>query len=223
MSDSPPAHSPASGADSEAAALVDTWCKVDHDHAFLPADHDVIEATRPLRGLILEALFRDPGTTERDLLHAFGALGRITAERGGSPTLAAASVDGIVAALRPRELADEVTLPARAAMVESYVHATGIQSREEARRAWAPPACIVGVEDGLIAIAAGHPVDDAEALADWASKVAHAATLSGARRAVVSGSEAAVQALEEALDLAGVARVERGLTASKKPAPARPR
>ena len=202
--------------DHEVSRIVDAWCKLDHDHAFVPADHDVIEATRPLRILVVESMLREPGSTGRDLLHAFGSLGRITEELGG--TLAATIVDGLlmamsspVAGLSEAGRAGWIALASggRAAIAESYVRASKAASHEEALRGWEYPACVVPVDDELVAIAAGLPDDDDEALTSWASRVARSVTALGVRRAVVSGSEKAVLALEEALELAGVESVER--------------
>jgi hypothetical protein len=210
--------------DREASEIVDAWSRADHAHAFVPADHDAVEATRSLRLVVVDSLLREPGSAGRDLLHAFGALGRIIADRGGSPTLAASIVDGLLAAMGPSDAAlDEVdaaspsafAVSGRAAIAESYALARRAASREEARTGWDYPACVVPVDDGLVAIAAGCPDDDDEALTRWASGVARALTVSGVRRAVLSGNTKAIVALEEALDLAGVECVDR----TARPAP----
>ncbi len=217
--------------DRAATRITDAWCKLDHDHAFVPTDHDAIEATRPLRLLVVESLLCEPGSIGRDLLHAFGALGRIIAEQGGSPTLAVSSVDGLLAAMGSLNVVlgegDRVrsyafAIGGRAAMAESYVLAVKAAGREEALRGWEYPACVVPVDDGLVAIAAGCPDDDNDALTSWASRVARGVTVSGARRAVLSGSRRAILALEDALELAGVECVERRApTAPVAPGPRR--
>jgi hypothetical protein len=187
--------------------VVDAWCELDHAHAVLPADHGVIEATRSLRALILASLQREPAVDDRDLLHAFGAMGRMIAEGAGSPTLATASVDGLLGALRPKD-ASRYAVAARAAMVESYVHTRLAGVRTEAMKAWDYPACVVPMEKGCIAIAAGYPDGD-DALEDWAARVAQGAALSGVRRGVVAGSERAVDAIAGAFAVAGIELVER--------------
>jgi hypothetical protein len=202
------------------SGIVESWRVADHKSAFLEADHEVIDATWPLREVVVEALLRAdgaPGDGDRDLFHACGALGRALAEKGGSPSFAAGTVDRLFAVLesdgtlvsasvRP---SPSLALSMRASIFESYVFALMAGGREDARRGWAYPACVVPLEDGAVTVAAGHPTEDAEALASWASGVAHALSLGGVRRALVSGSPEAVGALTEALDIAGIRCVVR--------------
>jgi hypothetical protein len=198
---------PASIAPEGLSSIVDAWCAIDHTHTVLPADHDVVDATRALRTLIVASIQREPAVDDRDLLHAFGALGRMIAHGDGSPTLAAASLDGLLEALA-RNDATAYASAARAAMVESYVHARLASVRAEAMRAWDYPACVVPMEKGCIAIAAGYPEGD-DALEEWAARVAQGAALSGVRRGVVAGSERAVEAIAGAFAVAGIELVER--------------
>jgi hypothetical protein len=66
----------------------------------------------------------------------------------------------------------------------------------------------VRIDEKTTAFAAAAPDDDAEALVDWAARVALAAQKDKVRRAIVSGP--AREALSEALAFAGIeiARVE---------------
>jgi hypothetical protein len=189
--------------DGRVTRIVDRWCDSDRVRSFLQADRDVIEASRPLRTLIVEELFRAPDS--RDLLNAFAALGRLTSERGGSPTLAATLVDGLVSEVDRAPGAGWI--PARSAVVESYVRVTTETTRENDARRWDYPACAVPLHEGIVAVAAGYRDDDDDALAGWASRVANAASLAGVRRVVLSGSPKAVAALEEALGIAGIERI----------------
>jgi hypothetical protein len=185
--------------------LVEAWCARDRTHAFVETDLEVIESTAAARAFAA------------DRLHAFGILGRMVAERGGSPTLAATMVDGARQALDsldapsnfPRVSSVDAAwvMPARAALVESFVAARQQSIRTEATMRWEYPRCAVGLHEASVAIAAGYPEDDAEALTAWASRVAHGAALAGVRRAVVSGSRAAQAALAEALEIAGIERL----------------
>ena len=200
-------------------AVVDAWCKADHLVAVLPVDHDVIESTRSLRGLIAATLARRPQHDDRDLLNAFGALGQLTAQGRGSPTLAASSVDGL---LDPTNRDVALAAAARAAMVESYVFARIAELRVEALRAWEYPATVVPISAGSVAIAAGYPAGE-DGLDDWASRVAQRAAMSGARRAVVSGSERAVEAVQAALEVAGVEVTLVRPAGPLKPPPSPPR
>ena len=94
---------------------------------------------------------------------------------------------------------------ARGALAEGFAAARLESTRHDAASAWEFPRCAVDLGDATIAVVAGYPEDDGEALAAWASRVAHGASLAGARRAHVSGGDAALRALREALELAGIA------------------
>jgi len=181
-------------------ALLAAWCERDHARALLPVDHRIIDSTHAARALVVEQLLA--ATHGRDLYNACAVLGRLIAERGGSPTLAAATIDAAHAALGGGDA--PWLAPARAALAEGFAAARLEDARREAGAAWDFPRCAVDVGDGAIAIAAGFPADDGEALAAWASRVAHGASLAGARRAIVSGGDAARAALADALHLAGI-------------------
>jgi hypothetical protein len=233
--------------------MVERWCATERAHAFVKSDHDVIESTASVRALIAEQLMTNAPRTEadRDLLNAFGVLGRMVAERGGSPTLAASIVDGALSALAPASApasalasapapasapalasapapasapalapAPAWVLPARAALAEAYALSRLETAFAESAARWEYPRCAVGLADGTVAIAAGFPDDDHDALGAWASRVAHDAAMAGVRRVVVSGSAAAEAALESALELAGIARVA-GLPPPTKELPLR--
>jgi hypothetical protein len=62
----------------------------------------------------------------------------------------------------------------------------------------------VQLGDGTVAIAAGHPSDDDEAVDAWAARVAKSAALDGVRRVVAAGPERPLRALTEALAVMGV-------------------
>jgi hypothetical protein len=216
--------------DPTVSRIVETWCRLDHLRAVLANDHGVVEATKPLRALVAASLVlmlpepatvsRSRGTLDPDLLHAFGAIGRGLAEGGGSPTLAASTIDSLLAAIEEHVPAfSAATAPgaaavravaahARAAVFESFTHVVRGALHDEELRRWEYPSCVVPLSDGSFAIAAGHPVDDEEALAGWAARVAHGVALSGVRRAIVAGPDKAVRAVLDALDLAGVSAVE---------------
>jgi hypothetical protein len=201
--------------------MVELWCDADRAHAFVKTDHDVIASTVGVRSVIADRLRDKPSAihvvdrtdqVDRDLLNAFGILGGLVGERGGSPTLASAIVDGAIDALfttgeAPR--GGSWVLPARAALAEAFARARQEAVRAEASVRWEYPGCAVGVDEGTVAIAAGYPDDDDDALCAWASRVAHRVALAGVRRAIVSGSEAAEAALSDALGIAGIERVRR--------------
>jgi hypothetical protein len=205
---------------SRAETLAAGWCARDHARAFLKTDHEVIDSTTTVRALIVEHLLGRRGDAdtraERDLFHAFGVLGRLVASRGGSPSLAAITVDG------GREVVEDAhdaawILPARAALAEAYASTRRDLARAEATARWEFPNCAVPLHEGILAIAAGYPDEDEDALAAWAARVANAAVLAGTRRVVISGHAPARAALAETLNVAGIELL------SSYEAPPRPR
>jgi hypothetical protein len=214
----PPARHPV--ADPDVSAVVDAWCDEDEAHGVLPADREVIAATRSLRALVVASLAADPAVDDRDLLHAFGALGRMMAEGRASPTLAASTVDALLRSggghLGSAELdGARYAMAARAAVVESYLHARLALVQAEAMSAWEYPACAVSLGEQRVAVAAGYPEGD-DGLVDWASRVAQGVALSGARKVVTSGSDRAIDALEVACGIAGIDLEARPVAAVAK-------
>lgn len=185
-------------------ALLAAWCERDHARALLPVDHEIIDSTHAARALVVERLL---GSVHgRDLYNACAMLGRLMAARGGSPTLAAATIDAAHAALGGGDVA--WLAPARAALAEGFAAERLDATKREAAAAWDFPRCAIDLGDGAIAISAGFPDDDGEALAAWAARVAHGASLAGARRAFVSAdSDASRAAIRDALAIVGVAVV----------------
>jgi hypothetical protein len=196
--------------------IVDAWCARDHGRAFNGQDHDVIDATRTVRSLVIELLL--VGET-RDLYQACATLGRVVAERGGSASLAASTMDGAEGALGAHVASEEVLGAARAAMAEGYEAATRDLARKESARAWEYPRCAVPLDAETAAIVAGFPEDDDDALIAWAGRAAQAMSRAGLRRAVVSGTPKARRALTEALEVAGIAIHDRYPRAADPPAP----
>jgi hypothetical protein len=184
--------------------LVEAWCARDRTAAFLPGDHAVIEATKGPRALVVDRVktLAQDERVQKDLFHACAVLGRIFAERGGSPTLAASTIDGACQVLP--ELDGATARAARAALAEGFAAARAEAARVEAAAQWDFPRCAVPLEGSAVAIAAGYPDDDEDALAAWASRVASGVARAGYRRAVLAGNERACLALEDALSLAGV-------------------
>jgi hypothetical protein len=179
--------------------LVDEWCARDVESA-LPGDRAVIDATRAARALVVERL--RAGAADGDLFNACAVLGRLFADLGGSPTLAASTIDGARSVLP--DLAERTARAARAALMEGFVAVRAETARAAAAAQWDFPACAVPLEEASVAIAAGFPGDDEDAVAAWAARVAAGAARTGYRRAVVAGNERACAALVDALELAGV-------------------
>ncbi|MEO6574775.1 MAG: hypothetical protein ABIP89_13100, partial [Polyangiaceae bacterium] len=193
------------------------WCELDHARALLPVDHEIIDSTRALRTLVVD-LFHDSASARadtgpaRDLFNACAMLGRMIAERGGSPTGAMASMHhadralglDTIEASAERELREARWFSARAALAEGFAAARTEMARKDAAASWEFPRCAVAIGESTMAFAAGYPDDDGEALAAWAGRVANAAVRGGARRAIVTGREDAKRALVDALSTIGV-------------------
>ena len=189
----------AAGPAADVGRHVAAWCERDHARALLPVDHEIVDSTEALRALVVERILAQ--APDKDLFHACAMLGRLIAERGGSPSLASSTVDGVQAVLASTNAPWNNV---RAALAEGFAGARLELARREACVAWEYPRCAVSIGDGVVAIAAGYPDDDGEALAGWASRVAGAASLGGVRRAMLSGKEDARSALVDALTTAGI-------------------
>jgi hypothetical protein len=181
-------------------ALLLTWCRSDLARAVLSADRKVIDDSMAIRALIADIVLTDAPADE--LYDACAVLGRMMAQRGGSPTLASVTVDHAADALGARNAPWVVA--ARSALAEGFASALVEAARREATEAWEFPSCAVALGEAALAIAAGHPSDDDEVLAAWAARVAKNAALRGVRRAVVAGGESACAALVDALYLVGI-------------------
>ncbi len=189
------------GEPTERAALVAAWCELDRNAGVLPADREIVDASRSMRTVIAD--FASAGGTDEEIYDTCALLGRFIAVHGGSPTLASRTIDhaGIVF-----DAVDAAwVVPARAAVAEGFTYALLEKVQHEALRSWEFPRCAVGLPDEAIAIAAGYPSDDPEELREWAARVAKAAALQGIRRAHVAGPDAARDAVLDALDLVGIA------------------
>lgn len=197
------------------------WREHDVARSLHAVDRDAIAATESARTLVLELLARgggakarprlpvaaaDGGAPPRDLFNACAQLGRLLAAAGASPTLAVTTIDGAVAALASAgaEVDPSLVPAARASCAEGYVAAIADAERIAARRAWEWPACAVRLDGERAAIACGFPEGDAEALADWAARVALGASKAGVKAVVLSGPGAVRAELEGALALVGV-------------------
>jgi hypothetical protein len=194
---------------SDAERALASWREHDAAHALHAPDRAAIRGGDALRALVLELLVRP--NRGRDLFNACARLGRLLADAGASPSLAGATIDGAAAALSELGVTCDPgrVSPARASVVEGYVATVVENERAAARRAWDYPSCAVRVTKEAVAIVAGYPVDDGEALADWSARVALGVSKDGYKRAIVSavagpGGERAQAELTQALSLVGV-------------------
>jgi hypothetical protein len=194
------------------SAVVAAWCQSDLTRAVLSADRDIIGGSATVRALIVDLILTDgPGD---ELYDACAVLGRLIAQRRGSPTLASATIDHAAEALGSS--AAPWVVSARAALSEGFASVLIEAARSDAMQSWEFPSCVVPLGEAALAIAAGHPSDDDEAIAAWSARVAKEAALRGVRRAVIAGGERACAALVDALCLVGieVQRAPKGLVAA---------
>jgi hypothetical protein len=132
------------------------------------------------------------------------------ATENGSPSFAVGTIDGAHAALGGGQT--DWLAPARAAVAEGFVAAMAERAHVDARARWEYPRCAVPIDATVVALAAGYPHEDGEALAAWCERVARECARAGFKRAVVSGNDHVVAALVDALALVGIeqsAPVER--------------
>lgn len=192
------------------SATLDAWRTHDEARALDAADRAAIRETEAPRSLVAELLAT--GVVSRDLYSACAALGRLLADAGASPTLAATTLDGAVRALPRGASFDDADLaPARASVAEGYVASIREKERAVARAAWEYPNCAVRVDDETLAVAAHYPTADIDplAVADWAARVALGASRDKARYVVVSGPPELVAEVTDALTLVGIEVVDR--------------
>lgn len=186
-------------------SMLSSW----HEHAVARGlhalDRDAVIASEALRALVLES-FERAEAKPRDLFNACARLGRLLADAGASPSLAVTTIDGARCALTNAGLAPSLALveSARASLCEGYFAGVVEAERATARRAWEFPACTVQVDDETVAITAGYPDADHDALTEWADRVALAVSKKRFKRAVVSGPERARIELARALEITGI-------------------
>ncbi len=185
----------------DSEALVAAWCDLDRGAAVLEADREIVDASRSLRAVI--AGFALAGGSDEEIYDACAALGRLIAQRGGSPTLASVTIDHAGDALGVRPTA--WLAPGRAAVAEGFTRTLLERMQQDTLESWDFPKCVVSLPGDVIAIAASLPSDDPELLAEWAARIAKAAALQGTRQAYVQGPDAPRTAVEDALELVGIA------------------
>jgi hypothetical protein len=195
MSKPPPPEDPT------VVAIVKAWSELDQASAAWPADREVIEGSASLRAFVVErARARATDLSDDELFDACALLGRRIARAGGSVTLATWTAHHASEAMRTPGA--EWVRAAGAALAEGYVAETLDRARLAALDAWEFPRCVVPLGADVVAIAASYPSDDAEALSEWAARVARAAAVRGVRKAFVAGP--ATAAVADALTLAGI-------------------
>src|SRR5262249_34921446 len=160
------------------------------------SDQTAIEDTRGARAWIVDLALGGATGGNRDLLEACAILGRLLGAREASPSLAAITVDGALAALNGAgEATPSGSAIARAALAEGFQAAVLDRWQARAASAWEYPACSVRIDEQVAALAAGYPSDDGEAIAAWSARVAAGCVRDGLRTAVVAGPEHARAAL----------------------------
>lgn len=153
-------------------------------------DHRALTSTASLRERLGAAT-----EVDNDVLYLAAALGRLLAQEGASPTLAATVLEGLSG------LPDAPVL--RATLFEAFVATSRETWSTSARSAWEFPACAVDLGEGVFAVAAGLDDDETE-LSEWADRVASGLLKAKAREVVLSGRGPARTKLTESLGLVGI-------------------
>lgn len=203
-------------------ATLEAWTEELARAAISEADRRAVLASETARALVLEQLEEHRGETaeraftDHDALHGWALLGRVLADAGATPTLAAQVVDALVAAM-PDGTARLAAwaAPSRSALVEAFVAAQRELAEGRAVEAWRFPRCVVRLDEATAAVAASFPDDDPDAVARWADEVAAGLAKMGIRRVHADGSARARAALASALSFAGVSLTTSPYRASR--------
>ena len=159
------------------------------------ADRHAVVVSESSRAFVLDGL----DSADHDSLHAWAVLGRVLADAGASPTLAAHTVDALRdVALRGGSSATWAA-GARAALVEAYVAAQRERAELRMAESWRFPRCVVRLDERTAAVAAYFPDEDADATIRWADEVAAGLARMGIRSVHAEGSARARAALADAL------------------------
>jgi hypothetical protein len=190
--------------DVDSEDIVGRWAAYDLANAIHPSDREIIPTTGAARALVAE-LFTS-STDGRDLFSACARIGRLMAEAGASPSLAAITVDNLARVLAEAGAEPNVERQrtARAALFEGYVAALSDTASEAQLAAWDYPASVVPLGNDAVAVACSVPTEDHEALSRWATRIASRLAKGKIRSVVVSGRESAIAELRSALDLVGI-------------------
>jgi len=194
---------------------LDAWTERLTRAAISEIDRRAVAASETARALVLEQLEAHRGESaeraleDHDALHGWAVLGRVLADAGASPSLAAQVVDALVEATDRDERVTASAAPSRSALVEAFVAAQRELAELRAAQAWRFPKCVVRLDETTAAVAASFPDDDGDALARWADEVAAGLAKMGIRRVHADGAAPARAALASALSVAGI-----GMTAS---------
>jgi hypothetical protein len=156
-------------------------------------DAQSLDASATLRARLVGALTH--GVLEHDAQNLASALGRVLAQAGATPTLAATILDPIVQGREGGVL--------RAALFEAFAGAREEQRATEEALRWELPGCAAYLGNGRFAVCANPPHADDAAVA-WADRTAAGLVKRGAREVVLSGEGLARKCLEEALELVGI-------------------
>ncbi|HEY1958483.1 MAG TPA: hypothetical protein VGH28_22855 [Polyangiaceae bacterium] len=194
---------------------LDAWTERLSRAAISEVDRRAVAASESAREMVLERLDAHRGESaerafeDRDALHGWTLLGRVLADAGASPTLAAQVVDTL-AQVEGQKSFEGWAASARAALVEAFVAAQRELADKRAFASWRFPKCVVRLDETTAAVAAGFPDDDSDELSRWADEVAAALAKMGIRRVFSDGSPRARAALESALAAVGVEHRARG-------------
>jgi hypothetical protein len=180
---------------SAAAEHAQAWTAELASGSISEADRHAVTVSESARSLVIERL----GSAGHDSLHAWASLGRVLADAGASPTLAAHTVDALREVSSGSVAGVTWCRAARAALIEAYVAAKRERTELRIAEAWRFPRCVVRLDARHAAVAAHYPDDDDDAIVRWADEVAAGLAKMGIRCVHAEGSARARAALADAL------------------------
>ena len=180
------------------APALDSWAAHDRAIAITDADREAIVASEAARAHLVERALESPST--KDFFDAAAIYGRTLATSGASPSFGAQAIDTLTMALGGPQ--PSWAGGARAALAEGYAKARAEAAHRALVDAWAPPHCVIRIDDDTAAIATSFPSDDPEDVGPWAERVAHGLARADVRHVILGGD--APVALREALEVAGI-------------------
>ena len=181
------------------ASILAAWSALDRAVAITEADRQILATAEAARAHLVERALEAPGT--KDFFDAAAIYGRTLAAAGASPSFGAQAIDTLTEALGAPDA--PWNRSARAALAEGYAKARAESAHRTLVDSWAPPHCVIRIDEDSAAIATAFPSDEPEDLGPWAERVAHGLARADVRHVVLGGDPPS--ALLEALEVAGIA------------------
>jgi hypothetical protein len=127
----------------QASEQMQAWTDDLGNGSISEADRHAILVSESARSFVLDGL----ESADHDSLHAWAVLGRVLADAGASPTLAAHTVDTLRAVALRRGADAKWCAGARAALIEAYVAAQRERAELRMAESWRFPRCVVRLDE----------------------------------------------------------------------------